>query len=171
MSEKVFRQLMLAYQSIYFQLIHAAYATIDLTTISFAAASESNEENLKWLSEIPTYGLYVGNKLCSVVSLRFPWGKHPGPSKYPHLGRLATHPDFKGKGYAKEIFALLEKNILQETLQSPYVTLGTALSHEWLVSMYLHWGFKPLQRKKLPGNIHETLYMKKTVGAEREDTA
>lgn len=42
------------------------------------------------------------------------------------------------------------------------VTLGTAAEHPWLVKMYESWGFETVETKTLPGNSHQTVYMKKS---------
>ena len=65
-------------------------------------------------------------------------------------------------GYARKLFFLLEEQILKEELRTPAVTLGTAAEHPWLVKMYESWGFETVETKTLPGNSHQTVYMKKS---------
>lgn len=162
-TQVTFRQLTLADQPVYQALIHSAYGSIDTSHVSFDAASETKAENERWLQTIPTYGLFKKEDIMvSAVSLRFPWGPEPGPQAYPHIGRLATHADFKGQGYAKMTYNLVEE-VLVNQLKSPYVTLGTADQLPWLVDMYKGWGFEEFDRTNLPGKKHITVYLKKTL--------
>lgn len=91
-----------------------------------------------------------------------PWVKKPGPYGVPHLGWVSTRPEEKHKGYARKLFFLLEEQVLKEELRTPAVTLGTAAEHPWLVKMYESWGFETVETKTLPGNSHQTVYMKKS---------
>ena len=93
-----------------------------------------------------------GNLVCS-ISLRLPWGNNPGPYGVPHIGWLATHPDYKKQGLAVELIKWAEENILLKQLKVPFVTLGTAENHPWLNSFYIKQGFEDLQRDlRLPHN-------------------
>ncbi|MCH4169214.1 MAG: GNAT family N-acetyltransferase [Streptococcaceae bacterium] len=145
----------------YYDLIHRAYQSIDAETISFAAASDSEAEMSQWLDEHLTYGLFAQGQLVCALSIRFPWSKSKSITGYPHLGRFATHPEFQGHGYAKQLLAWVEKNIIKDLLHSPYLTLGTAENHPWLRQFYETQGFLVYDRKKLPNNKHVTLYFKK----------
>lgn len=145
----------------YYSLIHLAYQSIDAETISFAAASDSETEMAQWLDEHLSYGLFIQEQLVCAVSLRFPWSKAKSITGYPHLGRFATHPEFQGHGYAKQLLAWVEKNIVHDLLHSPYLTLGTAENHPWLRRFYESQGFVVYDRQKLANNKHVTLYFKK----------
>jgi GNAT superfamily N-acetyltransferase len=156
-----FRQLTMADQPAYQALIHSAYASIDTSQVTFDAATETREENIAWLEAIPTYGLFnSGNEMVSAVSLRYPWGPEPGPQVFPHIGRLATHSDHKGHGYASTIYQYVEQ-VLRDQVKTPQVTLGTADQLPWLVDMYKRWGFVEYERTQLPGKQHTTVYLAK----------
>ncbi|RPA62446.1 GNAT family N-acetyltransferase [Aerococcus agrisoli] len=156
-----FRQLTMADQPEYQALIHSAYGSIDTNQVSFDAANETTEENIAWLETIPTYGLFnAEGDMVSAVSLRFPWGPEPGPQVFPHIGRLATHSDHKGHGYAKMVYQHVEQ-VLKDQVKTPQVTLGTADQLPWLVDMYKRWGFVEYERKQLPGKLHTTVYLAK----------
>lgn len=156
-----FRQLLLTDQPAYQALIQSAYQSINQNVVSFDAAYESTEDNIRWLKTVPTFGLFNEEGiLVSSVSLRFPWGPEPGPKIYPHIGRLATHADYKGQGYARMTFEYIER-YLRDELKCPIVTLGTADRLPWLVSMYERWGFQEFDRKHLGNKKHITVYLKK----------
>lgn len=156
-----FRRLQMSDQPAYQDLIHSAYGSIDQSVVSFDAASESHADNIHWLETVPTFGLFnKDGDLVSGVSLRYPWGPEPGPKAYPHIGRLATHADFKGHGYARITFDYIEV-YLRDELKCPMVTLGTADQLPWLVAMYERWGFVEFDRKRLGNKKHITVYLQK----------
>lgn len=157
------RRLTIEYLDDYYELVHAAYGQISTENISFAAIHSTKEEMADWLKLIPTYGLFKDEKIVSVVSIRYPWGPQPGYDIYPHIGRLATDPLHAGKKYAKTLYYWVEENILIEKLKTPYITLGTANNDKKLVSMYKKWGFEPQFEKKLEGNTHTTIFLKKSL--------
>ncbi|AMB99828.1 hypothetical protein AWM75_07550 [Aerococcus urinaehominis] len=160
---KEFRRLSLENHQDYYQLVHAAYSQIETPGVSFQAISASQEEMSDWLVNVPTYGMFVDQVLVACVSLRLPWGPQPGYDIYPHIGRLATHPAYAGRGYASQIYHWLEAEIVVKQLASPYLTLGTAANDSRLVKMYEKWGFQPQFEKQLAGNTHLTLFFKKSL--------
>lgn len=158
-----FRRLEMVDQPAYQELIHSAYGSIDRNAVSFDAATESTADNIHWLETVPTFGLFnAEGVMVSAVSLRFPWGPEPGPKLYPHIGRLATHAEYKGHGYARMIFDYTER-YLREELKCPKVTLGTADQLPWLVAMYERWGFEEFDRKRLANKKHITVYLQKNL--------
>lgn len=153
------RRLLETEGEVWYDVLTAGYASLRGLPISFEAIEAGRDEALEWFSENPAYGLFEDGELISVVSLRMPWGPKPGPEKYPHIGYVATRPDKKKKGYARKLFHYLEEEVLKKELRSPAVTLGTAESHPWLVSMYRSMGFEELRTVQLPGKVHRTVFM------------
>jgi GNAT superfamily N-acetyltransferase len=84
----------------------------------------------------------------------------------PHIGWFGTHPDYQGKGLAKQMLHWLEQEVLLGELRAPAVSLGTAQSHPWLAKMYQSLGFEPMGTTDL-GKGHITLYMKKVLDPQR----
>lgn len=166
----------------YAALVHDAYQADGELGIDFAAVTLPEEKLIRGLILNPTYGLFIEGRLVSAITLRMPWVKKPGPYGVPHgrplpiaaecmkpgpygvphLGWVSTRPEEKHKGYARKLFFLLEEQVLKEELRTPAVTLGTAAEHPWLVKMYESWGFETVETKTLPGNSHQTVYMKKS---------
>ena len=148
----------------YYHLVHDAYQADGRLGIDFAAVTLPKEKIIKGLVINPTYGLFIDGKLVSSISLRMPWGPKPGPYGVPHLGWVSTRPEEKHKGYAHRLFRLLEEQVFKEELKLPFVSLGTAAEHPWLITMYESWGFEVVESKKLGTNKHTTAYMKKIYG-------
>lgn len=145
----------------YFDVLHRSYATDRPYPLSFDAMDETREEAVQWLQEEPTFGLFVDHKLVSAISLRMPWGHHPGPFGVPHIGHFITDPDKAHQGNATKLLHYVEIEILTKLLHAPAVTLGTAKSHPWLTAMYRHLGFTEVGEKQLAGKKHVTVYFKK----------
>ena len=154
-----FRELTVQDLDAYYEVVHEGYQADKAYPITFDAITAPKEKARRWLEENPTYGLFENDRLVSVLSLRMPWGSHPGPYGVPHLGWVATHPDFKHHGEFKKLFHEVETEILQKELRTPLVTLGTAESHPWLKEMYESVGFVPHETKQLPGKKHKTVYL------------
>lgn len=146
----------------YYHLVHDAYQADGELGIDFAAVNLPKEKIIKGLAINPTYGLFIDGKLVSSISLRMPWGPKPGPYGVPHLGWVSTRPEEKQKGYSKKLFHILEEQVFKEELKLPFISLGTAAEHPWLIAMYESWGFRAVENKKLGSNKHTTTYMKKT---------
>lgn len=90
----------------YFDVLHRSYATDRPYPLSFDAMDETREEAIQWLQEEPTFGLFVDHKLVSAISLRMPWGHHPGPFGVPHIGHFITDPDEAHQGNALNSFIM-----------------------------------------------------------------
>ena len=150
----------------YYEVLHEGYQSVKQYPISFDAADTDEAEAKEWLSNHPTYGLYEETVLVSAVSLRMPWGNLPGPSGVPHIGRFVTHPNYKGRGYAKELFHQLEQEVLIQQLRTPKVTLGTASTHPWLKKMYEQLGFEAFDQVQLLNKQHVTIYFEKNYKGE-----
>ena len=155
------RQLTVEDAEIYFAVLHRSYQTDRQYPISFSAMDATLEDEKQWLATQPTYGWFEGEKLISAISLRMPWGGHPGPKALPHIGQFITDPDYAHQGYAKKILHWVEEEVLKKQLKAPAVTLGTADTHPWLKAMYLHLGFQVIGEKQLPGKKHKTVYLEK----------
>ena len=158
------RQLLPQDADAWFDVLHRGYQSLRSLPISFSAIDADRDTALDWFRAHPAYGLFCGEKLVSIVSLRMPWGALPGPECAPHIGWFTTDPDKKGMGYGKRLMHWLEEEILRKQLRAPYVTLGTAKEHPWLVSMYAGMGYEPFAEKQLPGKRHHTVFMRKTLG-------
>lgn len=154
-----FRELTTADLDPYYEVVHEGYQADKAYPITFDAITAPKDKARRWLEENPTYGLFENGRLVSAISLRMPWGSHPGPYGVPHLGWVATHPDFKHHGESTKLFHWIEENVLKKELRVPKVTLGTAESHPWLKDMYESWGFKVHEVKQLPGKQHRTVYL------------
>lgn len=144
----------------YQKLLHQAYQPVLALGIHFAAATVSLpaiEQHLR--TNLVFGGFQQGVLVCS-ISLRMPWGNNPGPFGVPHIGWLATHPDYKKQGLAVQILRWLEQHILLEQLKVPFVTLGTAENHPWLGQFYLNQGFEEIGRANLTDD-HTTIYYRK----------
>ena len=144
----------------YQALILAAYAPTKALGIHFDAASTTREKTLQHIQRHGVYALYNGSVMVSSVTLRYPWGPLPGPFGLPHIGWYAAHPDYPGQNYGLKVLEVLEQRILAEQLRAPAVSLGTAVSHPWLIDMYQKRGFTRMHTANL-GKGHITLYMKK----------
>ena len=108
----------------YFDVLHRSYETDRPYPLSFDAMDETREEAIQWLQEEPTFGLFVDHKLVSAISLRMPWGHHPGPFGVPHIGHFITDPDEAHQGNATKLLHYVEIEILTKLLHAPAVTLG-----------------------------------------------
>ena len=144
----------------YQSLLHRAYQPILALGIHFSASTVSKSEIEQHLLANLVFGGFIdGNLVCS-ISLRLPWGNNPGPYGVPHIGWLATHPDYKKQGLAVELIKWTEENILLKQLKVPFVTLGTAENHPWLNSFYIKQGFEEIGKANLTDD-HTTIYYRK----------
>ena len=163
MMQETYRQLQEEDAAEYYDVLHRSYQTDRQYPISFSAIDATLEDEIRWLQQEPTYGLFVEGKLISAISLRMPWGGQPGPKALPHIGQFITDPDFTHQGYAKKLLHWVEEEVLKKQLKAPAVTLGTADTHPWLKTMYLHLGFRIIGERQLPGKKHKTIYFQKDV--------
>lgn len=161
--QETYRQLQEEDAEEYYDVLHRSYQTDRQYPISFSAMDATLEDEILWLRQEPTYGLFAEGKLVSAISLRMPWGSHPGPKIAPHIGQFITDPQRAHQGYARKLLAWVEQEILKKQLKAPFVTLGTADAHPWLKEMYLHLGFRIIGEKQLPGKKHKTIYFQKDV--------
>ncbi|TPR55119.1 GNAT family N-acetyltransferase [Enterococcus sp. OL5] len=144
----------------YHEVLYQGYQRTKQFAVSFEAAEYRPEDSEAWLLAHPTYGWFE-ESLTSVLSLRMPWSGQPGPYGVPHIGHFTTHPDFSGQGYGTKLFQAVEWEILQKQLRTPFVTLGTAVSHPWLNAMYQRFGFYEIEKKQLIGKQHLTIFYRK----------
>ena len=94
----------------------------------------------------------------TTASLRLPWSKNPSPFALPHLGWVATHPDYQGRSLARMLIEEVIDEFVIKKLRAPAITLGTALEHPWLIKAYEKLGFVYLSEKQLFSD-HKTIYM------------
>ncbi len=156
------RELTLADAPQYQQLLHTAYRPVLELGIHFAAATADFAAIEQHLRCNLVYGVFFQEQLACSVSLRLPWGNHPGPFGVPHIGWFATDPKFKRQGLAAKLLAWLEQHILREQLKVPFVTLGTAENHPWLAQFYESHGFEEIGRANLTDD-HTTVYYRKVL--------
>ena len=119
------RQLTVEDAPKYYDVLHRSYQTDRQYPISFSAMDATLEDEKKWLAEQPTYGWFENDKLISAISLRMPWGNHPGPRVAPHIGQFITDPDYAHQGYAKKMLHWVEDEMLKKHLNAPFVTFCT----------------------------------------------
>lgn len=146
--------------ALYYRLLMSGYEVNKKYGVDFSASHSTEEEATQWIEENPTLGLFVDDVLVSSASLRMPWGSHPGPTPYPHIGHVVTDARWQGRGYARLIMRHIE-SWAREILCAPVVTLGTADTHPWLVDMYKSFGYEPFAKRKLEGKAHTTIYLQK----------
>lgn len=158
----VFRQLTLEDDEAFLALALAAYEPIRQLGIHFAAAEADIDMVRRHIRRHGVYALEKDGVMVSSFSIRYPWGPEPGPYGLPHLGWFATHPDYKGQGFGRQMMQWLEETVLIGQLKAPAVSLGTAQSHPWLIDMYKHYGFNEVGQANL-GKGHLTIYMEKVL--------
>lgn len=108
-------------------LLHRAYAADVKLGIHFAASSVTVEDVRKHIESTPTFVLEDDDgTIIATTSVRLPWSDNPGPFGLPHLGWVATNPDYQQQGFSKEIINWVVTNYVQPALHTPAVTIGTA---------------------------------------------
>lgn len=139
------------------ELFHKAYAADERLGIHFAAAQITMENLQEHLISTPLFVTQTDGRVASTVAVRFPWSKNASPFLVPHLGWVATHPEFQGRGYAKNLITQVI-SYLADDLKVPAVTLGTAKEHPWLMKSYEKLGFNYLTEVQKFAD-HKTVYM------------
>lgn len=147
-------------------LLRSAYQAINTADIHFAASTVDQKQAYQHLTHNLSYVIEKDDQFVATVSLRLPWGNNPGPFAIPHIGWLATHPNYSKHGLATSLLLWLESHILNEQFKLPAVTLGTAINHPWLTHFYQRQGFKPIATADL-GLGHITLYFEKIIDPTR----
>ncbi|MDX8047261.1 GNAT family N-acetyltransferase [Gracilibacillus sp. S3-1-1] len=155
-----FRQATLNDAEALLHLTLRAYQPIRELGINFAAANADMELVKKNIRNNMCFLMEEEGKLLSTLSLRMPWGDHPGPFGVPHIWWFATDPDYAGQGIGNKLITWCEEKMVRDTLKSPAVSLGTADKHPWLVDIYKRRGYQEMSRKDL-GKGHITVFMKK----------
>lgn len=149
----------------YQRLVHLAYQPVQALGIHFAAATAPLEMIEAHIKSNAVYAISQDGKLVCTLSLRLPWGNNPGPFGVPHIGWVATHPDYKKQGLASELLRWVEQNILITQLKVPFVSLGTAENHPWLSAFYVSHGFTEVSRVDLTSD-HTTIFYRKILNPE-----
>ncbi|UHH07546.1 sulfur-containing aminoacid acetyltransferase SnaB [Bacillus subtilis] len=142
------------------ELTLRAYEPIRKLGIRFAAAHADLDLVLKNIRENACYVMEEDGRIIATITLRMPWGKQPGPYGVPHIWWFAVDPDTGKKGIGTKLLQWLEETILRDTLKVPFVSLGTADKHPWLIEMYERKGYVHSGEQDL-GKGHITVYMKK----------
>ncbi|MGQ9008674.1 sulfur-containing aminoacid acetyltransferase SnaB [Bacillus stercoris] len=137
-----------------------AYEPIRKLGIRFAAAHADLDLVLQNIRKNACYVMEEDGRIIATISLRMPWGQQPGPYGVPHIWWFAVDPDTGKKGTGTKLLQWLEETILRDTLKVPFVSLGTADKHPWLIEMYERKGYVRAGEQDL-GKGHITVYMKK----------
>ncbi|WP_339188172.1 sulfur-containing aminoacid acetyltransferase SnaB [Bacillus sp. FSL M8-0025] len=137
-----------------------AYEPIRKLGIRFAAAHADLDLVLKNIRKNACYVMEEDGRIIATITLRMPWGKQPGPYGVPHIWWFAVDPGIGKKGIGTKLLQWLEETILRDTLKVPFVSLGTADKHPWLIEMYERKGYVRSGEQDL-GKGHITVYMKK----------
>ncbi|MEC0434755.1 sulfur-containing aminoacid acetyltransferase SnaB [Bacillus subtilis] len=137
-----------------------AYEPIRKLGIRFAAAHADLDLVLQNIRENACYVMEEDGRIIATITLRMPWGKQPGPYGVPHIWWFAVDPGTGKKGIGTKLLQWLEETILRDTLKVPFVSLGTADKHPWLIEMYERKGYVRSCEQDL-GKGHITVYMKK----------
>lgn len=95
------------------------------------------------ISERRLWKIIENNEIACVFSIAFSdeliWGKKDqDPSIYLH--RIATNPDYRGKGYVKKIIQWAEEYALANGIE--YIRLDTFGDNHALIGYYVKCGFK-----------------------------
>lgn len=147
------------------KILVKAYAENGKLGIKFDAVNADIEMTTKHLQTNLCYFMEHEGQVVATISLRMPWSLNPGPEKVPHIGWFATDPESGQKGLGSKLLTWLEEEILKKSLRTPFVTLGTADKHPWLIQMYERKGYTVFGQKDL-GKGHMTIYMKKEFNLE-----
>jgi len=135
-------------------ILHRAYEADVKLGIHFAAAAVTEKKVREHIASTPTFVLQKADgTIVATTSVRLPWSDNPGPFALPHLGWVATNPDYQQKGYAKQIINWVITNYVKPELQTPAVTIGTAADHPWLLSFYQSLGFKTIDIIQKPDGL------------------
>lgn len=126
-----------------------AYKPIRELAIPFLAATADLALVKKNISQNLCYVYEEDKRIAATVSIRMPWGEHPGPFAVPHLWWFAVDPSFARKGVGSKLLHLVEEEIIKNMFKSPGVSLGTAKEHPWLVEMYERKGYVQDKEKHL----------------------
>ncbi|MGG0901685.1 sulfur-containing aminoacid acetyltransferase SnaB [Bacillus subtilis] len=137
-----------------------AYEPIRKLGIRFAAAHADLDLVLQNIRKNACYVMEEDGRIIATITLRMPWGKQPGPYGVPHIWWFAVDPGTGKKGNGTKLLQWLEETILRDTLKVPFVSLGTADKHPWLIEMYERKGYVRSGEQDL-GKGHITVYMKK----------
>ncbi|MGT2907079.1 GNAT family N-acetyltransferase [Streptococcus dentiloxodontae] len=147
------------------ELFHQAYAEDERLGIHFKAATISVDEVKKHHQTQPMFVTNINETVVSTASLRLPWSLNPSPFALPHLGWVATHPDYQKRSLSKALITAIINDYAVKVLKAPALTLGTAKEHPWLIRAYEKLGFVYLGEKQLFSD-HKTVYMIKVLDKE-----
>lgn len=112
----------------YVRLIKNGYREAEQQGIHYSAYRKSREELMKWLINVPTWGLFSDKGvLVSSLSLQFAWNRSREERKddMVMLKYGAVLPGYKGKGCFSSLFRWLERNILQRMLRLDAIYIET----------------------------------------------
>ena len=157
-----FRLAMLEDAEALLDLTLRAYAPIRELGIHFAAATADLDLVKKNVLNNACYVMLRDDVIIATASLRMPWGHQPGPFGVPHLWWFATDPATSQKGDGSAFLHWLETAVVKDQLKTPYLSLGTADNHPWLIEMYERRGYVRSGSADL-GKGHLTIYLKKTI--------
>ncbi|MDK2599743.1 GNAT family N-acetyltransferase [Bacillus stercoris] len=141
------------------ELTLRAYEPIRKLGIRFAAAHADLDLVLKNIRKNACYVMEEDGRIIATISLRMPWGHSRDRMAFRISGGSLWTP-IPVKGIGTKLLQWLEETILRDTLKVPFVSLGTADKHPWLIEMYERKGYVRSGEQDL-GKGHITVYMKK----------
>jgi RimJ/RimL family protein N-acetyltransferase len=143
-------------------LLHRAYQADEKLQIHFKAANITNEQVRQHIQTTPTFAIKSNDRIAATASVRLPWSTNPGPFDLPHLGWIATDPEFQHQGLAKKIIQFVIDDFVIQQLSAPAISLGTAVEHPWLQTAYRSIGFKQVDTVRMFSD-HQTVFMIKVL--------
>lgn len=144
-----------------FQLLQRAYASLQEFDIHFTITQGTVDQVRSTIQRETVVVLRKWKRAVATVTIRFPWDEDANaPAGLPFIHWFAVDPDFKQRGYGREILTWAEDQLLTATLKAPGVYLATAVKHPWLSQLYQKRGYIPFHHRINP--LGEALvYMKK----------
>ncbi|BBP87136.1 putative N-acetyltransferase YxeL [Bacillus safensis] len=147
------------------ELTTRAYEPIRELGIQFQSSMPISLSFRKNVQKNLCYVMEENGELLSTLSLRMPWGESSQDRSASLIsgGLPQNQPPKKGTGSA--LLEWVETEVLRDTLKVPYVSLGTADKHPWLIEMYERKGYVRAGEKDL-GKGHITVYFKKQLRSD-----
>lgn len=122
----------------YERLIKKGYVEAELQGIHYSAFRKSREELLRWLAQVPTWGLFNDNGLLIAgLSLQFAWHREKRIENIIFMKHVAVMPCYKDSGYFTKLFSWVENNILRRTLRANAVYIETSTKFSKFELLYI----------------------------------
>lgn len=146
------------------ELTTRAYEPIRELGIQFQAAHADIALVQKNVQKNLCYVMEENGELLSTLSLRMPWGERSRTIRRSAYLVVCFRTSGK-KGTGSALLEWVETEVLRDTLKVPFVSLGTADKHPWLMDMYERKGYVRAGEKDL-GKGHITIYFKKQLRSD-----